>query len=339
MSAEMTPSFEDPGRSFELPGVIAAIEGGECGARRLLEQYFAACQTVEAAPGLKIGVCSAADLQCARDAHWLRDWLLDALPERELLTRRGPGGEIAYALCVGQGRVAGWVDPSARRIDLFVEPIDSPPIGVLQAILNPLLREVLAARKMLLMHSAAVVTPDGTGVLLSAPSMGGKTTTALAVARRGGRLLSDDLLAIDANADVPTAIGIPKPLNLREPTLRFFEELAVASASHATAGGRVALPPAAPYGASRIVDRHPIHVACFLELSDGSPRPRAMGVREALPALIDAHAFTQLQAAEAPNSHLILSLAAHIKVYSLETGSSPAALGEWLIDSAAALRG
>lgn len=75
-------------------------------------------------------------------------------------------------------------------------------------------RSVVTASVDRMLFHASVVDLDGVGVAFLGRSGDGKTTSALALARRhGGRLVSDDLIAISATGEVT---GSAKPLGLRD---------------------------------------------------------------------------------------------------------------------------
>jgi len=72
------------------------------------------------------------------------------------------------------------------------------------------------ARNVRVLHAGAVER-DGRAVIVLAPSGGGKTTTALALLRRGWRLLSDDFAVVGADGVVHP---FPRRLNLTDATLQ-----------------------------------------------------------------------------------------------------------------------
>jgi hypothetical protein len=63
-------------------------------------------------------------------------------------------------------------------------------------LLGPVLSLVLEQRGLLALHGSAVDL-DGSGVAFLAPKLHGKSTLALALALSGGRLITDDLVAVD----------------------------------------------------------------------------------------------------------------------------------------------
>ena len=74
--------------------------------------------------------------------------------------------------------------------------------GLRLTLLGPLLATVLHQRGHLVLHASAVAGPGG-AVAVAAHSGTGKSTTAGALVRRGYRLLTDDVLAIDLAGPAP----------------------------------------------------------------------------------------------------------------------------------------
>jgi dolichol-phosphate mannosyltransferase len=90
------------------------------------------------------------------------------------------------------------------------------PHVVYTNIIEALLRFVMVSRDRMLLHSACVEL-DGTGVMLSALTDTGKTSTVLRLLREhGGRFLSDDMTVVDSHG---TAWCFPKPLTISAHTL------------------------------------------------------------------------------------------------------------------------
>ncbi len=70
-------------------------------------------------------------------------------------------------------------------------------------VLSRLLGAILLQRGRFVLHASAVVGPAG-AVAVAAHSGTGKSTSAAVLARRGYRMLTDDILAVDLSAAVPT---------------------------------------------------------------------------------------------------------------------------------------
>jgi hypothetical protein len=149
-------------------------------------------------------------------------------------------GDVGRGMPLGRATVTQFVNPTALRyeehlgrlganfrvdfgstIDVTVGPLlaHSPHV-VYTNILEALLRFVVADRGRMLLHSACIEL-DGHGVMLSARTDTGKTSTILRLLReRGGSFLSDDMTIIDSTA---TAWSFPKPLTISHHTLRAVE--------------------------------------------------------------------------------------------------------------------
>jgi hypothetical protein len=79
--------------------------------------------------------------------------------------------------------------------------------------------EIIRASGHFLVHAACLLDPIMDDCLLIfAPSGTGKTTTALALARSGWRLLGDDATVIQRSGDEITAWGLPRALNIHRST-------------------------------------------------------------------------------------------------------------------------
>jgi glycosyltransferase involved in cell wall biosynthesis len=171
------------------------------------------------------------------------------LPELEYFRAQWLDGDTDIAVRVGDvGRgkplaravVTQFVNPTAMRyeehlgrlganfridlgstIQVTVGPLLArSPHVVYTNILEALLRFVIADRGRMLLHSACIEL-SGHGIMLSARTDTGKTSTILRLLReQGGEFLSDDMTIIDEHA---TALSFPKPLTISHHTLRAVE--------------------------------------------------------------------------------------------------------------------
>jgi hypothetical protein len=72
-------------------------------------------------------------------------------------------------------------------------------------------------------HGCALSTGSDEGIIFPAASLSGKTTLSLGLMQRGFKPISDDLLVIDSiNFEI---ISFPKPITIREDTIRVIEGL------------------------------------------------------------------------------------------------------------------
>ncbi|MGN6792732.1 MAG: glycosyltransferase [Streptosporangiaceae bacterium] len=137
---------------------------------------------------------------------------------RAAMTEHGSAEAVRYEEHLGRIGANFSVRLGSDRIDLEVGPLLAKSRHVVYTnIIEPLLRFVMVSRGYMLLH-AACVELDGSGVMLSAFTDTGKTSTILRLVREHGCLfLSDDMTIIDANG---SAFCFPKPLTISAHTLR-----------------------------------------------------------------------------------------------------------------------
>jgi hypothetical protein len=124
----------------------------------------------------------------------------------------------------------------------------APPDREITPGSTPLLLHIaltLALRRLGLyhLHAAALIHPEGPGVLVAGGSGAGKTTTTLALIEAGFDYLSDDSLFIRGCAGSLDILAFPREFHLGEATLRAFPQLAPLTAKHRSVNDRRALDP------------------------------------------------------------------------------------------------
>lgn len=126
-------------------------------------------------------------------------------------------GTVAYEEHLGM-LGANFSIGMSERIEVRVAPLLArSPHVVYTNIVEALLRFVLASRDRILLH-AATLRMGAEGIMLSAETDTGKTTTILRLARHhGAQFLSDDMTIVDRHG---TAHTYPKPLTISAHTLR-----------------------------------------------------------------------------------------------------------------------
>jgi hypothetical protein len=118
------------------------------------------------------------------------------------------------------------VEPARRTARLRVQAGAESYAGLYGVI--PALMEFLGQTGQHIIHAAGLELPssDPRGLLLSAPSGYGKTTTALALTRGGMRLLADDAVIARASPDGISVWGLPRSCKVHRKTLELLPWLA-----------------------------------------------------------------------------------------------------------------
>lgn len=185
--------------------------------------------------------------------------------------------------------------------------------------LRSLLRWVLAAHDLHLLHAAAVGTPAGRGVLLCGPGGAGKSTTALAFLAAGLPFVADDYCLV--RTDRPQAMPVYGVAKADAATLRLVGGLRDrAERAEQDWRGKWRLPVedlVAPY-----VDLDAIVLPRVAERT-GHLRP--LPPREALTRILPATIF-QLPAASATTLQALTGLFERLPVFELEVGPDVASI-------------
>jgi dolichol-phosphate mannosyltransferase len=167
------------------------------------------------------------------------------LRARSVVTH-GPGF-VTYEEHLGQLGGNFRLDFGRDRIDVAVAPLlGRSPHVVYTNVVEALLRFVLVSRGCLLLHSATVEL-EGHGVMLTARTDTGKTSTILRLLReQGGGFLADDMTIVEPGG---RAYCYPKPLTISAHTVQAIAQhtltrseqlkLAVQSRLHSKGGRRV----------------------------------------------------------------------------------------------------
>ncbi len=351
--------------SYRLPGVTISVEGPETPIQSIIAALFQLCPRQSGSGEIRL---TSRLVNESRVAEVLPEWIARQIaavqPILDPLLMTGPGGEPAAIARTGNSIGCAWLNEAGNEITFVASAADAPqpnrppshtdrplvakstPYGAIvelsvQSVLIPLLREVLLRRDFILVHGAAALCPDGTGVLFVADSGGGKTTTVISVLRKGARLLGDDLVAIQADAARVRAFGIPEPMNLTENTIGFFDELRAAANS---IPGRPdfhkkVVTPQQIYGPNCLAEQCDIHAVYFVHVAPEGPSVRLLAAGEALNRLFQAHRFAREQRIAERSFEQLSALVGRARCYELSTGPVPAALGVWLITNCAAHAG
>ncbi|MGI8644325.1 MAG: hypothetical protein ACR2LS_09455 [Thermomicrobiales bacterium] len=133
---------------------------------------------------------------------------------------------------------------------VVVDPAE--PAFAVDLFLNPVWSVVLAARGRQALH-ACVVERDGLALSIHGVSGAGKTTSGLALLDRGWRLVTDDLLAFDADCRV-----VPGP-----PFIRLLPDRITGRAGQIDSAGKLRYRPA--------LCENPVRLSAMLVLDDEHP--------------------------------------------------------------------
>ena len=272
-------------------------------------------------------------------------WLLQQFPagppDDDPSLAFGPSGESACAVRINGLSSYAWGSNDGKAINVVCGLRTLHDALIIQPVLNPILRDILLTREQFLLHAALVSSPvEEIGMLIIAPSGGGKTTTALSVVRNGGRLVADDLVSLHLKHSVTIGLGIPKILNLRSGTLGFFSELlGHADAKHRTTGEcRTTISPTSVYGPDCLLPRQQVDVIYFPKVFERGPAIRRLCASEVLAGLILAHSFNRSQRTDATSVTPFIEMLSIVPAYELSTGLDPVALGHWLTWHASEIR-
>jgi hypothetical protein len=328
------------------PDICLTFTGDDYPARQAIEFMFDFCRPLDG-PGKPCAQQVTARITINNDylssplPGWIDKQIADRREYDHVHAFYGPDGEAAALLSNRDGFVCGLLNKGADRIDLTLGKTGSMPSLMMSpsAIFTPLIQEVLQRRRHLLFHSAGLRLQDGTGSMILADSGGGKTTTALALLRKGASMLADDLVIYTRENSIPVIHGIPEPLNLTAATRDFFPELRTAGSLPARDGvtTKVVFDPRTVYGGNCFGAKTQLHVIYFVEVSSGRPRLAPIPPQAALGKMIKGCTFAFGQRLARTSGSSLFDLAATIPCFSLHTGSNPDFLGSWLQEKSAGI--
>lgn len=227
------------------------------------------------------------------------------------------------------------LDLGKNRIKFITIAENEPDRGIFNPLLIILFREILNHSGYVLLHSAAVCFPGGSGAIIIGESGQGKTTTALSMVRNGAKLLGDDLTVLEIGEKHLTAYGVPEHLNLTEQTRLFFKEMAQTPSKLISRGDdlKKMVDPGLVYGEDCWVDQSPIHTIYFTKITKKGSFVRPLELSEVLEKLVISHGFCRDQATDADAMSRLLSISSMARAYELNTGSDPSMLGRWLLEN------
>jgi hypothetical protein len=230
----------------------------------------------------------------------------------------------------------------------------------LQAVMKPLLREVLATKGHYLLHAAAVISQGNVGALLVGQGRAGKTTTALSLVRLGGRIISDDTITLTSQRGRVLAHRSLKAFFVTQKTVEFFKELSPQFSAKKISEASDLLPDPRLgtreevislgkkiiyekhiiywsdllniYGSNCLAEFCPVKVIYLPRLTSGPPEAFEAPVAEAIAMMTAAHIFARGQRLSKKAADLLTGLVDRTRIFILHTGSDPDLTGQWLKD-------
>ena len=320
-------------KRYQIAGTTIGI-GGTCPTIvAIIDMMFCLCPVSDETPSVVLSGHSA-NPDCF--SQHLPDWIGQVVAGfgesiEPIFTRREEG--VFVFLNNGESLSCAWLTANGRRFEfLAAKWKDGPTPLVVQPLIVPLLREIMLIENKLLLHSAAVQFPDGTGALIAAPGYGGKTTTTMSVVRQGAKLLGDDLTVIQPASGQIRLLGIPEPFNLTDYTIETFPELQGVSdlLPQKDPDSKRVFSPVDIYGSDCLIASCQLHTAYFVRLSDEGPAVRRLGANEAMQSFAAMHMFARHQPIDPFFTTELIDILSQIHVYEIQTGTQPEALGQWL---------
>jgi len=321
--------------TYQLPGLKMSVRAQPLRVQMALEWLFQVCPKTSESPDLHLEALGTGPEQVI-DA--IPEWVQVALPSIDsgssVIMIQGPAEESAAVGWFDGLLFCAWTNSEGAIARLVCGMRDGEQTrSIIPSVLFPVLRDVFLRKRRLLLHSAAVRCPNGMGLQFVALSCGGKTTTSLSLVRLGAKLVSDDLVVVSLAGNNPVAYGLPKPLNLREPTLGYFEELRESAPAVSPSTGRSSIIPQLVYGLGCLEASCSVNVLYFLNLSDKGPALGRLGAGEVLQRLLHSHVFCAMQPTHGDSIVGLCDLLSLVPSYQLDTGRNPEYLGQWLLEN------
>lgn len=275
-------------------------------------------QTDDSLPSLSLDIHTRESLLPTwRDSGARRIWEGRLGDGRSLLVEATSSGEHLFA----------YESNALFRLDAGGEHLACAPcedgIAWQRVLLTKILANVSLLRGYEALHASAVESPDGAVVVL-APSGTGKTALALALARRGWPLMSDDIVTLGRGPHGVLAQAGTPHLNADISTVqgRATRKLALVLG---VLGDELWLAARAPTLKAR-----PVRALCLLERGRGLPL--SIDPMPASPVWLMPYALGLIDGGERERFELYSELAAGASVFRVSAGDghSPAAIAELL---------
>ena len=226
--------------------------------------------------------------------------------------------------------------PPFKEFDLCSQTLTNERSPLLfNSVLIPVIRELLLRRGKALLHAGCVVTREGDGLIIVADSGGGKTTTSIALAREGFRLVSDDLVALSKSQEGIRVEGIRKPMNVNRRTISLFPELSyLASDLRKSTHAKIPVDPIEVFGLEKIATTAWVSAIFFTQVDRHGPRLVPMNVGEALKPLLKSHTFAASGPVAQESLDILWPLLESARSFRLITGYAPKRLGQLMAKEA-----
>jgi len=250
------------------------------------------------------------------------DPVIEFYPNGEFAVLAKSGTTGAYAVCT----------PPFTEVDIYSQVLvhQASPL-LFNAVLIPVIRELLLHRGKALLHAGCVATSAGDGLIIIADSGGGKTTTTIALAREGFRVISDDLIALSKSEQGICVEGIRKPVNISRRTIDFFPELSyLGSTLRRSAEFKTPVDPIKLFGPKGMAQTSRASTILIPRVKRDGPSLEVMSIGDVLTLLLKSHTFAAGGPVAKESLDILWPLLEGARTFQLATGYKPQYLGRWM---------
>jgi hypothetical protein len=203
--------------SCDIHGVALEVSSDDDGALVALEQRLAAFPEASA-PDVQLefraGAAPEPPPGPSRPVYDTPYGQLHYFPEADVLHGR-LSGDVGFHCDAGGALLTA---PAFTGLALYLTTHSLTTIALI---------ELLRRRGRFALHAGCLALADGSGVLVAAPSGGGKSTLTMALARAGLGYLSDDIVFLRRDDERVTALSFADAVGVTPATAGMFPELAV----------------------------------------------------------------------------------------------------------------
>jgi Uncharacterised nucleotidyltransferase len=262
---------------------------------------------------------------------------LDEAAGRDPLFFKGPKEEMVVLARGDKGSSYSYSRPPYNHMALCCQQFSDRPAPLLfQAVLLPMISEMLVRKGRLLMHAGCVSTPEGEGILLIADSGGGKTTTTLTMATFGFHFLSDDLVVASAGETGLVFEPIREKMNLTRKTIDFFPHTAyLREALEKSPEKKLPVAPADVFTPRQIADNARACAIFLLRVAGKKPALTRVSTQAMMAPMLKNSNFARQDTLSKEKVDLLWQLLDQADCFRLETGLKPQVLGNWICKEAA----